>query len=324
MMTRRWTWLALTATVGWLGSAEAAEVTLKATTALVADSQFGRIFTMFVDHVNQQGKGLVQIRMIGGPEAIPPFEQGTALKNGVIDMAHIPANYYENLMPEGTVTSLATVSPAEQKKNGAWEFLNALHNQKVNAQFYASYGWGIPFHMYVNRKVERLDDFKGMTLRATPGLQAFFQALGTTPVATAPGEIYTALERGVVDGYSWPLWGINDLGWQRVTKYRVDPGWTTVQANILINLDTWKKLTSEQRAFMDKTATWFDATMAKLIPERNAEEAKKQADAGIQVVSLDSADAKRYVQMVYDAAWAAAEKKSPENAPKLRALLTKQ
>jgi hypothetical protein len=64
--------------------------------------------------------------------------------------------------------------------------------------------------------------------------------------------------------------------------------------------------------------------MAKLIPERNAEEAKKQADAGIQVVSLDSADAKRYVQMVYDAAWAAAEKKSPENAPKLRALLTKQ
>jgi TRAP-type C4-dicarboxylate transport system substrate-binding protein len=322
-MTRRWTWLALVATAGWLGSAQAAEVTMKATTALVADSQFGRIFTMFVDHVNQEGKGLVQIRMIGGPEAIPPFEQGTALKNGVIDMAHIPANYYENLMPEGTVTSLATVSPAEQKKNGAWDFLNTLHNQKVNAQFYASYGWGIPFHMYVNKKVEKLADFKGMKLRATPGLQAFFQALGTTPVATAPGEIYTALERGVVDGYSWPLWGINDLGWQRVTKYRVDPGWTTVQANILINLDTWKKLTPEQRAFMDKMAAWFDSTMAKLIPERNAEEAKKQAAAGIQVVSLDGADAKRYVQMVYDAAWAAAEKKSPTNAPKLRALLTK-
>ncbi len=41
---------------------------------------------------------------------------------------------------------------------------------------------------------------------------------------TAPGEVYTALERGVVDGYGWPITGIFDLGWHEKTKYRVDPG----------------------------------------------------------------------------------------------------
>ena len=48
--------------------------------------------------------------------------------------------------------------------------------------------------------------------------------LGANVVTTPPGEVYTALERGVVDGYGWPILGIFDLGWQEKTKYRVDPG----------------------------------------------------------------------------------------------------
>lgn len=53
------------------------------------------------------------------------------------------------------------------------------------------------------------------------GISSF--ALGATVVQTAPGEVYTALERGVVDGYGWSITGIFDLGWHEKTL--VTPEW---------------------------------------------------------------------------------------------------
>jgi TRAP-type C4-dicarboxylate transport system substrate-binding protein len=304
------------------GAASGEEATLRAVSSLGMDGQFGKIFALFVDHVNQEGKGIVQIRLIGGPEAIPPFEQGTAVKNGVVDIAHLAANYYENLMPEAIAASFGTVGVAEQRKNGAWDYFNKLHNEKVNAYYLASYGWGIAFHIYLTRKVEKAD-LTGFKLRATPGLQPFFKALGASSISTAPGEVYTALERGVVDGYSWPLWGINDLGWHRVTKFRIDPGWGSVHANIVINLARWNKLDPAQRELLQKTALWFEDTTAKLVTERNASEAKKQADAGIQTITLTTEEGQRYRKIFYDTVWETMAQKSPQHTAKLKELLVR-
>ena len=45
------------------------------------------------------------------------------------------------------------------------------------------------------------------------------------------GWPYTALERGVVDGYGWPVTGIFDLGWEKVTKFRMEPPFYRVEVN---------------------------------------------------------------------------------------------
>ena len=91
-----------------------------------------------------------------------------------------------------------------------------------------------PFHLYLNKQITA-PDLTGLKLRITPVYRDFFQALGATVVQTAPGEVYTSLERGVVDGYGWPITGIFDLGWHEKTKYRVDPGFYTAEVSILIN-----------------------------------------------------------------------------------------
>ena len=79
----------------------------------------------------------------------------------------------------------------------------------------------------------------------------FFSALGATVMQTAPGEVYTALERGVVDGYGWPIGGIFDLNWQEKTKYRVDPGFYDAEVSLIVNLDAWKKLSPRAARFPD-------------------------------------------------------------------------
>src|SRR3981081_4748461 len=92
----------------------------------------------------------------------------------------------------------------------------------------------LPFMLIQNKPIDKAD-LTGLKLRITPVYRDFFQALGATVVQTAPGEVYTALERGVGDGYGWPIPGIFDLGWQEKTKYRVDPGFYSAEVSILVN-----------------------------------------------------------------------------------------
>jgi TRAP-type transport system periplasmic protein len=236
-------------------------------------------------------------------------------------MANVTAAFYTNLLPEGDALKLSTRSIAEQRKNGAYEFINELHNKKVNAWYLARIGEGVPFHLYLTRPIEK-PDLGGLTIRVTPVYRAFFAALGANVVQTPPGEVYTALERGVVQGYGWPILGVFDLGWQDKTKYRVDPGFYTVDVEVLVNLDTWKGLSQPQRDYLTKQALWLEAENAKMAAQGETEK-RRQAASGIQTIALKGADAEKWEQTATDAGWAAIKQVAPENAARLRALLTK-
>ncbi len=79
-----------------------------------------------------------------------------------------------------------------------------MHNQKLNSHYLARQFHNVPFHIYLNKKIDK-PDFTGLKIRVTPVYRDIVQALGGTPITTPPGEVYTALERGVADGYGWPV-----------------------------------------------------------------------------------------------------------------------
>lgn len=320
-MDRRWTFRALAGAIALCASAGvvAQQVTLRGVNAFQEGTAFAKPFEDFIEKVNADGKGVIQIQYIGGPKAMPPFEVGNAVKSGVVDIANVTSAFYTNLMPEVEALKLATQPIQEQRKSGAWEHLNRLHNEKMNVWYLARTGDGVPFHLYLNKPIEKAD-LKGMTIRVTPIYRAFFTSLGANLVQTAPGEVYTALERGVVDGYGWPIQGIFDLGWQEKTKYRVDPGFYQVDVNILVNLDRWKKLTDAQRDVLTKAAAWVEERNA-MNAEINAAERKRQAEAGIQTIELKGAELEKWNSMAQEAGWAYVKEIAPKSADELRKLL---
>jgi TRAP-type transport system periplasmic protein len=301
--------------------AAAEEVTLRAVNAFQEGTAFAKPFEAFIEKVNAEGKGLVKINYIGGPKAMPPFEVGNAVKSGVVDIANVTGAFYTNLMPEAEALKLAERTIQEQRKNGAWELINKLHNEKLNAWYLARTGDGVPFHLYLNKPIDK-PDLKGLTIRVTPVYRAFFAELGANLVQTAPGEVYTALERNVIDGYGWPTQGILDLGWQEKTKYRVDPGFYVVDVNFLVNLDTWKKLSDAQRALLTKVATQIEATNANNAAI-NQSEIKKQAEAGIKPITFEGKARETWLNTAREAGWAYVKKVAPQHADELRKLLAK-
>ena len=296
----------------------AQEVTLRAVSSFAEGTEFSKNFERFIEKVNADGKGLIKINYIGGPRAVPPFEVGNAVRTRVVDIANVTGAFYTNLMPEADGFKLNGKPMSEQRKNGTWAYINQLHNQKLNSQYLARQFHNVPFHIYLNKKIDKID-FTGLKIRVTPVYRDIVQALGGTPVTTAPGEVYTALERGVVDGYGWPVTGIFDLGWEKVTKFRLDPAFYSVEVNVLVNLDAWKSLNDAQRKVLNDAALWLEG----LDSEKDAvikAERERQAKAGIQALDFGPAASKAFLDKANDVAWQSVIQKAPESGPKLRQL----
>ncbi len=302
-------------------AASAQQASLRLVSAFPENATYVKHMMPWIQKFNAEGKGVAQINFIGGPKAIPTFEVGTSVKNGVVEMAMNTGAFYTNLMPEADFLKLSQVTIAEQRKNGAFDYINKVWNQKANLVYLARMVDETPFHLYLTKKIDK-PDLNGLKLRITPVYREFFQSMGATLIQTPPGEVYSALERGVVDGYGWPIHGIFDLNWHEKTKFRVDPGFYNAEVSIIMNLDAFKKLTPEQRSFVEKQALALEA-MNSYWPKLNKEETDRQAKTGIETIKFDAATAKSYVDKAYEVGWAHAIKQSPEHGPQMRKLLSK-
>jgi TRAP-type C4-dicarboxylate transport system substrate-binding protein len=315
--------LGLAAAISICSSGFAQEVTLRAVTAFAEKTTYSRPFEKFIEQVNAEGKGIIQINYIGGPKAMPPFEVGNALKAGVVDIANTTGAFTTNVMPESDAWKLTERPMSELRKNGGYDYMAKLYAEKMNAIFLARLVDNNQFHLYLNKPIST-PDLAGLKIRITPVYRDFFQALGATVVQTPPGEVYTSLERGVVDGYGWPITGIFDLGWHEKTKYRVDPGFYTVEVSILVNKTTWDKLSDAQKAVLRKVAERGEAEAAAEFGAENAKDTKRQADAGIQTIKFDGAVAEAYRAKAYQAGWEGVIKQSPEHGPKIKEFFAKK
>src|SRR5258706_8236921 len=235
------------------GIACSQEITMRVVSAFPENQYYVKRLVEWIQKVNAEGKGTLQLNFIGGPKAIPTFEVGNAVKTGVVDLAMSTGAFYTNVMPEADALKLTQIPAAELRKNGAYDLVNRIWNEKANMQYLGRVIDFTPFHLYLTKKIDK-PDLTGLKIRVTPVYRDFFQALGATIVQTAPGEVYTALERGVVDGYGWPIQGIFDMKWEEKTKFRVDPGFYNAEVSLVMNLDKWKSLKPAQRDLLTKAA----------------------------------------------------------------------
>ncbi len=297
----------------------AQEVTLRLVSAFPENQFYVKRTLEWVEKVNKEAKGTLQITFIGGPKAIPTFEVGKAVQSGVVDVGFSTGAFYTNVMPEADILKLSETSAAEQRRNGGYELINRIWAEKGNMRYLAKVVEFTPFHLYLNKKIDK-PDLTGLKIRITPVYRDFFQAMNASVMTTAPGEVYTALERGVIDGYGWPIHALFDLNWQEKTKYRVDPGFYNAEVGLIMNLDKYKGLPPKAREVLDRQALGYER-QNDFWKTYNQNEAKRQADAGIQTIAFDPATARAYVEKAKEVGWAGAIKASPQYGPQLKKVL---
>jgi TRAP-type C4-dicarboxylate transport system substrate-binding protein len=306
-----------------LGSAQTrAEETLRAVSGFPPGLIFGKTFLDFVADVNARGKGVVQINVIGGPEAIPPLEQPNAVRNGVVDIFFGPANWYAGTVPEiETLIMASGLTGPEVRKKGGVELLNKIHKDKMGTFFVANFNSGIPFKLYLRNepkiKADGWPDLTGIRVRSAPIYREFFTDLGAVPVQINIGEVYTALERNTADGTGWPAIGIMDLNWDKFLVWKLEPGFYQVETSILANLAKWNGLSEKARKLVQDVAIeWELKTVNDRAAQIKAEEAE-QVKRGIKTLTLQGPVAKAFVDKANQHAW---EKIAKRDATHVEAL----
>lgn len=315
----------------------AEEIVLKSATGLPRNLALVKTYLTVSDEINQKAKGKLRIDYLGGPDVTPPSKLAQALMRGVVDIIHCPSGYYAGTIPEGDAILASEVSPAEARANGGLDLLEKIWNKKLNAHILGWYAAGFQntkdspivnlYNLYFTDKPP-LDPAKGLNLtgmkmRSTATYRPLLQALGATPVGMKSTEIYVGLQRGVVNGFAWPGVAITGLGLGEVVKYRVDPGFYKGNNMVIINLDTWNKLSPELKTLLE--TSYRDGEVRDnmyIAADARSETAKMQA-AGMKVINLDPPSAKAFQKLSIDVIWKRLEQKAPENAKLLRAKFTK-
>jgi TRAP-type C4-dicarboxylate transport system substrate-binding protein len=304
------------------------KITIKAVTAWPKTvwevGNFMKFMDIVKERVAKEYPGQLEIQYAGGPEVIPNQEQVEAARMGVVDMVFTTDGYYVSAVPEVNALSVSMLDGWEERAKGVNALLDKIHQEKVNCVYLGRLGHNLPFTIYLTKPVKGLDDLKGLKIRCSPTLIPFLKKIGASPVVIPPPEVYTALERGVVDGFAWPAGLIRDWGWEKVTKYVVEPGVYNGANVILINKKKWDEIPGNLQKLLiqaeDDAARFAKQRAVDLI--KNEEEALKKM--GIQYIQLPPAEAKKFTDAAYTALWDVIIEKSPVYGPKLREMVTKK
>ncbi len=309
-------------------SVEAAKITIKAISAWGKNhSGVNKEYLPYIKRANEmlQAKypGEVEIQYIGGPEVIPIPEQPEALRKGQVDMYYGTAAYYAGVAPAANTTKLSQLTSQEEKDVGADAVYDEIHRKLLNATYLGALGSQNPFQLYTIKKITSPDQIKGLRIRTSPMYVDFLKALGANPVSAKPGDVYQALERGVVDGLMWPLDSIRPWGWHEVVKYVTGPPFYKVSHPLLMNASKWDALPKHiQDVLMEALRLEVIAIDARTAQDIN-NEFKEMKKAGMQIVAFTPEDAKKYLDMAYEEGWKGQLKMESEYTSKLRKLLTK-
>jgi TRAP-type C4-dicarboxylate transport system substrate-binding protein len=316
----------LTVFVAQYGIAKAETLTLKAVTAWPKTASEYKAFTTFTDLVEQtvakKYPGELKIQFVGGPEAVKTMDQVQALQRGMVDMVFTTNAYYVSVLPEVDALKLSNFTPSEERASGAWAYVNQLH-EKIGLYYLARLGLGTQFHLYLKKPIKTAD-LKGLNIRVSPMYLQVIKGLDGNPVVIPPTEVYPALERNVVDGYCWPSVGIRDWGWDKHTKYVVDPGFYQVPNPLVMNFNTWNKLPKKLQDLLTEAAAEAEKKVVAYFDDLAKQERPILLKEGIQVIDLPPAEKEKFLKVAYDEGWKDIIGKSPQIGPKLKELLTKK
>jgi len=278
-------------------------------------------YTKFVEMVNREGKGKVRIENAGGPEAIPARDQPEAVRRGSVDMAIVPSSYYKSLVPEALALSISPLSPVAERKSGFHDFLVERHRE-AGLHYVGRENWGTLFNIWTNKPVKSPKELAGQLLRVGRSPTAFVKSLGAEPVSLPIADIYSAVDRGVVNGFVLPAEFVLDSSLYEVVKFGLSPGFWNRDEVYIMNLKAWEALPQDVRDLISGVQMRLEP---ELIADSQALMDKTMAalkGKGMQIIEFSAADGKAFVDQAEQVAWQGLEKSiKPEQFARMRDLL---
>lgn len=291
-----------------IGAVAHAQETITAVHAFPETLIYTQSFLSFVDKVNEAGEGVVQIEVRGGPEAIGMFQQPDAVRDGIVDMVYTPGSFYGGALPEKDALVASNLTAIETRQNGGIALIDEIHQEKMGLKYLGWFDSGVCYNLWT-RNEPTFDangnlEVEGLKLRGNAVYNAFFtNYLGAQVIDLPTGEVYAALQRGVVDATGWTQIGLIDLKWNEFLNYRIEPCFFSTDLGVIVNLDAWNNLSEEARTIVQDVAIQHEIDSVNALRAKRDEDFAALEAQGMNVVSLEGEAKANYLLAAREKNW---------------------
>jgi TRAP-type C4-dicarboxylate transport system substrate-binding protein len=237
-------------------------------------------------------------------------------------MVNCPAGPYLNLVPEGEVFAATSKKPWELRANGGFTLINEIYAKKGNAVVLAHVDGGAGFHIFTNdepaRSADGGVDFSKLKIRSAALYRDFLESLGAAVVVQGPGEVYTSLERGLVNANAYTVAGYQAFGWHKFTKFRIDPGFFQTDVLISMNKAKWDSLGEAARKILQEVAIEHERESVDANLKITEDEGRQMIAGGMKVVELTGAARAAFLDKATRSSWERMTKRDPAAIAALR------
>ena len=307
---------------GMAGQSTAAELRLLSSFNSTQKPTYA-VLERYLENVKAIGGDAVKIK-ISGPEVVPIFEQLQPVASGVFDMLYTHPVFHAGEGGLALTVDAIDIDPIARRKAGVWDYVDTFYQKKHGLKLVAMMSTSMSgYHLFTKEPLSEAGDLSGRKVRGTPTYHGVIRALGAEPVVLPGSEIYSALQKGIVDGAGWPAAGMVSMKHYEVAAYRLRPTFGVATQPVFINMAAWEKLSEAEQKILLEAGEKTELEMPWLGNAIQNEEDAKLNELGVKVIQLSPEMATKVQDAFLESIWELGTKCCQDAAAELRAIAKK-
>lgn len=276
------------------------------------------IFQDFCARVGVMSGGRLTIEPLASGTVVGPMEMYDAVANGILDGQNGGGGYVAQ--KDVAFVMLGDLAGAYERPDQMQAWYEYGGGKALAQELYAAHGTmhvGLVWHgmesLPSRVPIRGVADFKGVKMRSPTGaVSRILEILGGAPVNLPGGEVYTSLERGVIDAADWGTLSMNvDLGFEKIARYALYPGFHSLPAtDIVVNMDRWNELPEDLREIVTVATRDFGRDMYQQLDLKDREIAAKADEIGLELIDWPVEERRKFRE-VAAGVWQDLAKDSP-------------
>ena len=232
-----------------------------------------------ISRIEAMAGGRSKIQFYGAGELIPAAEGFDAVSTGTVEMNYANAYFWTGKIFAGQYFTAVPFGLNFQGLNG-WMYdggglqLWREVYDRFNLVPFLCGNTGVQMTGWFKKPIDKVEDLKGLKMRI-PGLAGrVYQQLGVDVRLLPPGEIFPALERGVIDAAEFVGPYLDrQLGLHRAAKFYYTTGWheTATSSELIINKAKWASLPADLKAVIENACAACNVISEAWCQKNNAE-----------------------------------------------------
>lgn len=263
--------------------------------------------TKFIANIEAAGGKDIKI-VRNGPETVPPFQQLQPLSTGVFHLLYTtPAYHQADTGMGGAIDGLLTTDSKKLRESGVMDWLNAYYRKKFGVVILALFA--CPPNQFILREPLPADGtLKGRKVRTNAAFEGIVRGLGGSPVGLPPSDVYSAMEKGVIDGSAAPQHAAADYKFYEVGKFMTRPGYGHTTLILMANAAAFDALPEKTRKLLQDEAIRMETYGAEEMRAVTAQQNATMEQKGVKVVQFPPEVAAKLPQLFAEGTLAVAKK----------------